>query len=365
MALPLDDIVNVIVQLSGMPAPRSGFNIGAIIGESTVIPAEERVRLYSSTDAMLDDGFADDSAEHKAALLYFSQSPKPLKVIIGCKEESESWLQAVTACCGASTAFYCIYMCGAEKADIQAVAAYIEPLMRVLMYDTKDADVVSGADGNIFAALKALSYERSIGMYSTTDYAAAALMGFAMGANDGTVNSAYTLAYKTLKGVAPDALTENQLATIKGNNGNAYINRADVYNVFEQGYMANGEHFDTRIGLDQLANNMQLACTDLLVNTKTKIPQTESGMTQLKTAIAKECDKAVKTRFLAPGVWNQEDILNLKQGDTLAAGYLIQSERIDDQTPAERASRVAPGIYVAVKLAGAIEGVVIKVVVDR
>ncbi|MDR1599463.1 MAG: DUF3383 domain-containing protein [Oscillospiraceae bacterium] len=75
--------------------------------------------------------------------------------------------------------------------------------------------------------------------------------------------------------------------------------------------------------------------------------------------------KAVRTRFLAPGVWQQETFQSVSQGDALSKGYKVLSDSIDSQTTAERASRAAPAIYVLVKLAGAIEFVIIKVVVDR
>lgn len=364
-SLPIDDIVRVTISLSGTPAPRSGFNAACIIGASAVIPDDERIRIYSSIDSMLDDGFTADSEEYKAALLYFSQSPRPLRVIIGRKGADESFLDAVAACVQASADWYMVYCCGAESADIQAISAYIETkASRVLAYDTDD-DAVLSAEGGIFAALKALGYERSIGLYSTTPYAACAMMGFAMGANDGTYASAYTLAYKPLIGVATDDLTETQLSAVRAANGNAYVLVGSYYTVLRQGVMANGEPFDTRLGIDQLVNNMQLASMDMLAKTKTKIPQTETGMAQIKAAIAAECDKAVHTRFLAPGIWNQDGVLNLARGDLLSAGYMIQSDDVNSQTAAERASRVSPAIYVALKLAGAIEGIVIKVNVDR
>ncbi|GHU70622.1 hypothetical protein FACS1894184_16320 [Clostridia bacterium] len=372
MALSIDDIVRVTVILSDMPAPRSGFNCGLILGETQAFNAPERVRMYSNINNMLDDGYTASTPEYKAAAVYFSQSPKPIRVAIGRVDTNanESWLDAVTACCQSAFGqqFYMVYMCGdsVQDADIQSVAAYIETQMKVLVYNTSD---VACYDGNtttdIFSVLKSLSYERSLGLYSSNPYIPAAVMGYCMGANDGTANSAYTLAYKTLKGIAPEELSESQLAVIKGKNGNAYVQRGGYYNGVEQGRMANLEPFDTRLGLDQLANNIQLSVMDLLSGTKTKIPQTESGMSQIKTAIDKECAKAVHTRFLAPGVWNQEDLLSIRQGDTFTKGYVILSDPIDGQTVADRAARIAPAIYVLVKLAGAIEFVIIKVVVDR
>ena len=365
--LTLNEIVNVSVTLSGLPAARNGFDTGLIIGPATAISTAARLKTYTSADAMLDDGFEAADAEYKAALVYFSQTPKPSKLMIGVKGSSEQLIDALKACRDKSTAWYIAYLIGAEKADITAAAAWVEAQEgTVLFYDTADADTLSGASGNVFETLKALKYERTLGVYAEEGtYKAVALMGYALAANDGTANSAYTLAYKSLRGCAPTSVTAAQLETVKGNNGNIYIQRAETYDVFEQGVMASGEHFDTRIGLDQLAYNIQRSGVDLLANSNTKVPQTEAGMTQIKTAFAAECDKAVRTGFLAPGVWNGPEVLSLKTGDALSAGYLIQSDPMSEQTAAERASRKAPAIYVALKLAGAIESVVVKVTVDR
>lgn len=81
--LPLDDIVNIIVNLSPRSAIRKGFNLGLIIGSSDVISSSNRVKIYSSLDAMSEDGFTDNMPEYMAASLYFSQPKKPSRVAIG------------------------------------------------------------------------------------------------------------------------------------------------------------------------------------------------------------------------------------------------------------------------------------------
>jgi len=75
--LPLSDIVNVSVVVSPIAATRSNFNLGLIIGTSTVISASDRIKLYTKVDDMVIDGFTINSSEYKAATLYFSQVPKP------------------------------------------------------------------------------------------------------------------------------------------------------------------------------------------------------------------------------------------------------------------------------------------------
>jgi hypothetical protein len=218
--------------------------------------------------------------------------------------------------------------------------------------------------GSIMLSLKGKSYSRTLGQYSTSTDAVAAIMGYAMGANTGLANSAYTLAYKREVGVTPDALTLTQVTTLKGQNCNIYINRGNTYNLFEQGVMANGQHFDEILGLDMLVNNIQLSVLDLLTGS-TKVPQTEDGVALLASAINGPCLAARNTGFIAPGIWNAAPILSLNTGDTLSQGYLILSEPIDSQSQADRDARLAPPIYVPVKLAGAIEHVNIGIYVNR
>jgi len=365
--LPLSDIVNVSVVISPVAAARAGFNLGLIIGQSNIISTTDRVKVYADLASMAGDGFALNSPEYVAASLYFSQSPRPPKVAIGRWDNtSETAVAAVTDCRAKNTDWYACTICGATKSDIASVAQYIETAepKSTFFYTTADSDVKTGATGNIMAALKASSYSRTLGQYSTQANAVAAILGYAMGANTGTANSAYTLAYKKEVGVTPEPLSLTEVQTIKGQNGNVYINRGNTYNVFEQGVMANGQHFDEILGLDMLVNDIQLSLLDMLTGVS-KVPQTEGGVTLLINAITGPCNKARDKGFIAPGIWNAPPVLSLNTGDMLSQGYLILSESIDSQSQADRDARIAPPIYVCIKLAGAIEHVVVSVQVNR
>lgn len=370
MPLSLNDIVNVVVSLSPVAAVRSGFNLGLIIGDSDVIPKADRVRTYTSTDAMIDDGFDLTDPEVIAAQLYFNANgrSKPTRVAIGVWDSTgaETALEAVQACRAANSDWYGFTVLDALKADIQDVAAYTESAKpaSAYFYTTADADVLAGTAGNIMETLKGLKYRRTLGQYSKTNYAVASILGYAMGANTGLINSAYTLAYKSEVGVATEDLTDSQVTDIKGVNGNVYINRGATYDVFEQGVMADGTPFDEIINLDMLSNNIQLAVMDLLTGYP-KIPQTEDGVSLLINAINRPCSNARNIGFIAPGVWNAPSILDLSTGDMLSAGYLIMAESVASQSQADREARKAPPIYVCIKLAGAIEHVVINVQVNR
>ncbi len=380
MQLDLKTIVNVQVNLSARSAARKGFNVALILGPSTVIDTAERVRIYTSVSAMLQDGFTSDTPEYKAAQLYFSASSSPTKLAVGVKSESETFAAAAEACRAANGEWYVLIPLDAEDGDILELAAWAESASpdTLLAYTTSDSsnlsDVQTGEAGEqtdaIFKRLKAKNYRRSFGQYSKTSHAVAATMGYAMGQNRSTSNSAFTLAYKTLVGVNTDDLTETQVQYVCGDsetsgvNGNVYVNRADSYDILQEGCMADGTYFDEILNLDMLKNEITLSVMDLLTSLP-KIPNTDAGVSSIINVINVACNKFVKTGFIAPGVWNGGEVLNLENGTTLDAGYIVMAEAVADQSQADRDARKAPPIYVCIKTAGAIHYVTIAVNVNR
>lgn len=75
--LPLSDVVDVVIQVSPQLPATPIFNQGLYISTDNVIPStggsNPRIRQYSSTSAMLSDGFSTSSDAYKAALVYFGQ----------------------------------------------------------------------------------------------------------------------------------------------------------------------------------------------------------------------------------------------------------------------------------------------------
>lgn len=385
--LTLKPIINISASLAARAAARKGFNTALILGTSEVIPQSERVRVYYTADDLITDGYKDTSAEYKAAKLYFSATATPTKLYVGTKYSTDTdLLTAARACRSANSEWYVLIPLGASEADILTLAEWAESAQpaTILAYTTGESvnlslhenasgtDATSDTEG-IFKKLKAKGYRRSFGQYCNqpdTPDAVAATMGYAMGANTGTINSAYTLAYKNLPGVTPDDLTENQVSyivgtsTSEGTNGNVYVNRQDSYNVLQQGRMADGTSFDEVVYLDMLKDHITLNVMDLLYQSP-KIPQTNAGVTAIMGVINSACDEFVNIGFIAPGQWNGDGILSLKKGDMLAKGYLVQAEAVEAQPQADRDARKSPPIYVSIKLAGAIEWVTIQVNVNR
>lgn len=286
--------------------------------------------------------------------------------------QNEDPTLAMQACRAVSPHWYAGYLCGAAKADDIALALWAESAVppSIYMIDTSDADARAGQAGNVFSVLKGDNYNRTIGLWSTVLYAGAAAMGRAMGLNTGLANSAFIIDFKTLVGVTPEnlalsnPLSENDIQTIEGNNGNVYIERGGFYDFFEKGAMPSGRWLDQIINSDMLAVNIQLNVMDLLYGTP-KIPQTEAGVNQIVHVINQACDQAVTVGYLAPGTWmGLINILKLYPGDPMPRGYVVQSQTVASQSNADRQARKAPPIYVACHEAGGVQGVLIQVNVD-
>lgn len=88
--LDVSRIVNVNVTLDAPGAAVRNFGLLLITGDSDVISGAERIRTYTDLDTIATD-FGTTAPEYLAALLYFSQNPRPQEVLVG------RWLRTATA----------------------------------------------------------------------------------------------------------------------------------------------------------------------------------------------------------------------------------------------------------------------------
>lgn len=486
--LSVDRVVKVAVNLQPLAAGRRNFGVLCIAGDSAVIDGLERLRSYTSIEGVAED-FGTTDPEYLAALLYFSQSPKPSILYIArwVREDSAGMLYGGTAtttvaswtaitdgamkvdvdgdevsltsldfhsvtnmngvasvintalgsdgdCAWDGTKFIISsgtagadssvgyatsgasgtdistmagltaalaydpvpgydaetpIQCAETLADVSgewyglmfaastmptddqsvAVAGFIEAASkaRVFGYTVTDARAKSATyTTDLFTRLKALSYDRSIGQFSTSSpYAVASLLGRAFTVNFNANRSTITLKFKTEPGIVAETITETEATALAAKNANVFVNYDNDTAIVQEGKVASGAYFDEVHGLDWLQNAIQTECFNLLYQSKTKVPQTESGVGQIVSTIAKVCREAINNGLIAPGVWNADGFGQLAQGDYLPQGFYIYSQPIVDQAQSEREARKAPPIQVAAKLAGAVHFVDVAIDVNR
>src|SRR6185312_1251488 len=179
--------------------------------------------------------------------------------------------------------WYAVTLDHAGKAEILALAAWLEQYRRLALNNTSDYDVISTTSGNVAATLKASDYVRSDVLCSytaTQQYSAVAWLGVMLPNDPGSA----TWAYKTLAGIAPDILTSSQKTTANTqNNANTYTTLAGI-NVTQWGKDEDGGYTDILIGTDWLFANLQVDVFSLFANAK-KIPYTDSGIDQVRMVI--------------------------------------------------------------------------------
>lgn len=286
----------------------------------------------------------------------------------------ETPLQAVLYCRAASNAWYLVTALAAMDADNIAIAEAVQSMVpqAQLFFVTSSAGVLTGATGNIFSTLKTGNYNRYQGIYATTQgglapnnvYAAAALMGVAMGLNTGFASSYFTLAFKQLTTIIPEPVTLLQYNKLQSLSGNVYVNFNNAFNWYQTGLTGTGQFFDQILGLDMLASDLQYSIADLL-NSSPSVTQTEVGQSQILHAANDACQQSVARGFLASGTWTGNTITvgntTLKNGQALPDGFLCFSAPIAQQSSADRSARKSQPVYIAVIEAGSMQSLMLAV----
>ncbi|MBC17087.1 MAG: hypothetical protein CL942_08550 [Desulfovibrio sp.] len=248
------------------------------------------------------------------------------------------------------------------------VAAFIEASEKSRVYGVTISDIRAKASTfttDLGSRLKALGYQRSFPLYSNVPHAVASVFGRAFTVNFSGSKTTITLAFKDLPGVTPETLKESEAKALEAKNINFFASYDNDTAILEDGVMANGAFFDEVHGTDWLQNAIQTGVWNLLYTSKTKVPQTEDGVTRIQGRIASVLDEGVTNGLIAPGVWNSDGFGQLLEGDFLKEGFYIYTQPINDQAQEEREQRKAPPTQVAIKLAGAIHSVDVQVDVNR
>ena len=285
---------------------------------------------------------------------------------------AETPLACIAALAGLSNNWYgSMFASTVAVTDTQsvAVAGFIEAAYptRTFGVTTSESGALSSLVSNdVGSQLKALGYNQSFVQYSSTSpYACASFFGRAFSVDFTAENTTINLMFKQEPGVAAENLTSAQAAVLQSKNINVFVQYDNSTSIIQYGTVASGQFFDTIQGVDWLQNAIQTNVYNVLYTSLTKVPQTDAGVNQITNAIAQACGQAVSNGLVAGGTWNGPSFGQITTGQYLKAGYYIYAQPVALQSEAARATRVAPPIQVAVKLAGAIQSVDVLVYVNQ
>jgi hypothetical protein len=285
---------------------------------------------------------------------------------------SESPAACASALANASSTWYGLMFAALTSiTDTQyvAVAAFIQAqtITRLFGATTQETGALSSLVTNdLGSQLQALGYSQSFTQYSSTNpYAVASLFGRAFSVNFQGTSTTICLMFKQEPGVTAEVLTPAQATTLQAKNINVFVAYVNGTFIIQFGVVANGQYIDTIQGVDWLQNAIQTAVFNVLYTTTTKIPQTDAGVTQITNSIGAACNEGVENGLIAGGTWNGPSFGQITTGQYLKTGFYIYAQSVALQPQANRAARICPPIQVAVKLAGAIQEVLIAVNVNQ
>lgn len=282
---------------------------------------------------------------------------------------AESLTEAIKALVDASGDWYgAIILPGVANDEFLAAAQLVEALGKKRIIGTTIASTTAldpTLDTDLASTCKVANLSRTFLQYSASAHAIASFFGRAATVDFTGSKTTMTMKFKTEPGASAETLTENQAAALKAKNCNVFVAYDNSTAIIQEGVMANGAFFDETHGLDWLENYIQTEVWNLLYTSKTKVPQTNAGMSLIATKIENCMQQAVRNGLVAPGQWNADGFGALENGDYLDSGYYVFHPDISTQAQADREARKSVPFQIACKLAGAVHSVRITVNVNR
>lgn len=178
--------------------------------------------------------------------------------------------------------------------------------------------------------------------------------------------TAKTMHLKTLSGIeADDSINDTVLQTLTSCGVDSYLYVAGLPKV----WTTKANIFSDEI-LNQIwfANSIEVAGFNCLAQSGSKIPQTEYGMSILKSAYDSVCQQAVTNGVIGAGKWTISQTFgdpSVFKSAISSYGYYIYSAPISSQSVSDREDRKAPLVQIAIKFTGAIHSTDVMILVNR
>jgi hypothetical protein len=292
--MQIEQIVDVQIQLGAQTVNTPGFGVALFL--SVVNSWNDRVRVYDSYDsAAADLTDPGDAVLLSACALYFEQQFKPISLVIGRIENSETLAQALAAVQLVNDNWYAIVAFDHTQAHVVALAGVVEAMKKIFITSSADAAIGTSGTSDVAYALNALGYKRTAVLYSASaaQFPEAAWLGACLPLGVG--NS--TWKFKELVGIASDNLSPTFISFAKGKKANMYVPVQGV-NITIEGTMVGGQFIDLTRGVDALQATMEVDVLQLFVD-QPKVPYTNDGISQIENIMRQDLAQFVANGFLS------------------------------------------------------------------
>lgn len=262
--------VNMSIALSQPSLASAAFGSAVFVAPHAVAGKGRLEGPYSSLTALSDDGFTSIAtpAIYGWAQRAFAQNPHLSQVYVGREDVGDADMTATLDAIAAvdPAAFFAVALQSRAAADIEDAAAWLETRAKIGIFQSSDADILSGTPGNIAETLSDLGYHNSSVWYHPTDgeYLDGGIMGRCLGFGLDQPRGSGSWAYQRAVGITPTRLTDPQKTNVLGYNANYYSPVRYTSGVDEAGFsfrgtMASGRSIKVQTTLHWLRARMEEA----------------------------------------------------------------------------------------------------------
>jgi len=329
----LQDIV-INIQLLTKPISQASFSLPLILGSRETGSLIEKYYEFSSLQEMADSDFTASDAEYKMCGAMFAQSPRPDKIAVYIRDDSDSISTALSSLVTTHNDWYALLITERDKSSLQEAGTWALQNEKMFFGCTDDLTALENRNNMREAYLLHTS---------PTIYPEAAWVGLCLPQDIGSI----TWKWKSPTGISAATFSTTQLTQIRNNKGNAVTQRSGVVYVNE-GITTGGEYIDVIMSRDYVKARLEEGLFGLLIRNK-KIPYDNNGFAMIEAAMREvfiDCGR----RGIIAKVATEDDA---KYSDEGAYMYTVTiPER--NQIPAnDRAERIVSGVEFSFVIAGA------------
>ena len=268
---------------------------------------------------------------------------------------AETYAQAIDACSLENDQWYWVLATTDATADIVAISAKIETLVKMYVAQTSEANVVnlsvSSDTTSVASLLKATDATRTVLVYadsSASNYDAS-LVGRVATLEAGT----YTMKFKSFAQAVASSLSPTQSVNARDKYCNTY-EEIGAQDILREGVTPSGEFADVIVFVDWLKATMSEDVYKTLTKSD-KVPFTDNGIQAIANSMEKSLSLGVKRGAISEKSFNDNDEQD--------GGYVIQVPRKQDTLANDRALRILKDVKFTAWISGAVHFVEINGVV--
>ena len=362
--LSLSNVINISVASAQQGLGEYNTSNLALFTRETPVNSIGTYKIYLTASEVVTD-FGATSLTAKMAVNIFSQQPNILTgggyLVVIPFVGAEKLDVAITRTKSLVQYFGILAAEITADADLLTAAALVQTENKILVAQKKastDLNALAIAD-----EIKTQGYTKTrvlVYLLNNTDAVAcslfaAAYAGRAFSVNFSGSNTTQTMHLKSLVGVSADSdMTQTLLNNAKLYGADIY---ASVQAVAKTVCSGANSFCDDVYNQQWFVGALEVAGFNYLAQTNSKIPQSETGVSGLKSAYRSVIEQGIVNGYIGAGSWTSPDTFgNLEDfiRNISERGYYIYSLPVNKQSSVDRAARKAPLIQIAIKEQGAI-----------